>query len=214
MSFAQLKKIFDETQVELISATERFNWSDLQSYGAWLGCTFNYAENSTRLLAMAGGMMPADKTPLSNRFIAHAAEEKGHEKLLLNDIKGLGLSLDHVKPTYEMQCYSRSLSHWIAPGGNPVGLIGWVLSLEGVAASVGPQIYQKTFSKFGAKATSFLKVHAESDPDHLEKALDITKNLSLPDTLIVCDALEMYSYQYEQVLKSIYDRSQSVKAAA
>jgi Iron-containing redox enzyme len=203
MSFAQLKKVFDETQKDLIFSTENFNWTDKPSYANWLSCTFDYAENSTRLLAMAGGMMPKDKTSVSNRFINHAAEEKGHEKLLLNDVKGLGLSFEIVRPTYEMQCYSRSLSYWIAPGGNPVGLIGWVLSLEGVAAAVGPKIFEKVLAKYGAKATSFLKVHAESDPEHLEKALSITKGLSEADTVIVCDALKMYSYQYQRVLESI-----------
>ena len=214
MSFEQLKKVFNETQKELVQTTQNFSWTDRDSYASWIACSYNYVENSTRLLALAGGMMPSDKTAFSNRFIAHAAEEKGHEKLLANDIKGLGLSLDVVKPTFEMQVYSRSLSYWVSPNGNPIGLIGWVLSLEGVAASIGPKVYEQTFKKFGPKATSFLKVHAEDDPDHLEKALNIAKELKPDDMAIVSDSLKMYSYQYQKVLYSIDTAYQTKKKAA
>lgn len=202
MSYEQLKKVFDRTQTDLATATKNFQWTSAFSYAMWLRCTLNYAENSTRLLALAGGVMPLEKTNLSNRFIVHAAEEKNHDKLLVSDIKALGFNPEQLRPTLEMLLYSRSLYYWISPVGNPLGLIGWVLSLEGLAANSGPKIYQQTTDAFGRRATSFLKVHAESDPDHLEKALLITKELNESELAVVTDALEMYSYHYQKVLLS------------
>jgi Iron-containing redox enzyme len=203
MSFEQLEKSFEQTQRELVTATRDFNWADKNCYAHWLICTLNYVENSTRLLALAGGSMPPDKTAISNRFISHASEEKGHDKLLHNDLKGLGLNATSIKPTTEMLCYSRSLYYWVSPVGNPIGVIGWVLSLEGLAASVGPEIFEIVSSKFGVKSASFLKVHAESDPDHLHKALAVAKGLNEDELQIVMDALVMYSEQYRKILHSI-----------
>ncbi len=203
MSYAQLKQLFDSTQKELAVTAENFQWTAKMSYAMWLRCTLGYVQNSTRLLALAGGMLPPDKTKLSNRFITHAAEEKNHDKLLVSDLKALGFQVEQLQPTFEMLSYSRSLYFWTSPAGNPLGLIGWVLSLEGLAANIGPTVYKKTTVAFGAKATSFLGVHAESDPDHLEKALQITQDLNASEFAIVADALLMYTYQYQQVLHSI-----------
>ena len=213
MSFDQLKVLFEESQRKLTRITKEFNWTDRNCYAEWLGSTLNYVENSTRLLALAGGTMPADKTAISNRFISHASEERGHDKLLRNDLIALGFNIESFKPNNEMLFYSRSLYYWVSPVGNPVGLIGWVLSLEGVAASVGPEVYEVTTDAFGKKATSFLKVHAEADPDHLKKALEITKDLDDQDLEAVSEALMMYSNQYQKVLHSIENKIMVGKAA-
>ncbi|MEK6774204.1 MAG: iron-containing redox enzyme family protein [Bdellovibrionota bacterium] len=210
----ELRKIFNDCQEQLKKTAKDFQWQDKKSYGMWLANSYHYALNSTRLLALASGTMPLHLTKISNRFVQHAAEEKGHEKLLENDIKALGFSLNDLPVSSEMKVYYRSLYYWMTPAGEAVGLIGWILSLEGLAAHTGPWLYEQAVKHHGQKAATFLKVHSDADPDHLNKAFEITTLLNDHEMKIVCDSVEMYSEQYIKILESISKGKGSGKQAA
>ncbi len=203
MDFNQLKKHFEYSYKKVNESIEAFPWEEQSAYASWLRNSYHYAHNSTRILALAGGVMPSDKTSTSNRFIAHANEEKGHEKLLENDLKFFGLNINDIPVTYEMKEYYQSLYFWLSPAGNPIGLFGWILSLEGLAVKKGNWIYNITKNKFGPKATSFLRVHSDADPDHLEKALTMVSQFSHLELDLVADTLEQYNYHYCLILNSI-----------
>lgn len=198
-----LKKRFKETQSALEAQIKNFPWENKKAYGLWLSNSYHYALNSTRILALASGTMPLHLTKLSNRFITHAAEEKGHEKLLENDIKNLGFEMKNLAVSDEMKVYYRSLYYWMTPAGQSIGLIGWILSLEGLATLCGPWLYSKIKEHHGEKAASFLKVHSDADPDHLDKAFEITTLLSPEEVEVVIESMEMYSKQYLHVLSEI-----------
>ena len=61
---------------------------------------------------------------------------------------------------------------------DPTALLGYILALEGFAVTQGAWIYSETSGQFGKAACTFLKVHADDDPDHLDKALEHVKPLS------------------------------------
>lgn len=210
----QLKKIFASSQVRLVNAVKSFSWENKECYALWLANSYHYALNSTRLLALASGTMPLHHTKISNRFVQHAAEEKGHEKLLESDIKALGYKINELPVSSEMKVYYRSLYYWMTPAGQAVGLIGWILSLEGLAANAGPWLYAKTVKHHGEKSASFLKVHSDADPDHLNKALEITKLLSEEENKIVSEAIEMYSDQYIKILETMGSSQKTSKHVA
>lgn len=197
----ELQKIFEVEQARLKAIREAFPWSNREAYVGWLVNSYEYAHKSTRILAMTGGRFPLDKTSFSNRFISHAAEEKGHERLLENDLKNFGLSLDSVKPNVTGKAFHHSLYYWIYEG-NPIGMFGWVLALEGFAVRNVPAMYEICRETFGPKCSSFLKVHAEEDEDHLAKAFESIKGFSPEENALVAETLQFYAQLYGNVLET------------
>lgn len=198
-----IKNDLEHYQDLLISEINNFPWGDKNAYAQWLANTYHYAFNSTRIIALGAGTMPPHLTKISNRFIQHAAEEKGHEKLLENDVKALGMDIHSVPVSSVMEMYYRSLYFWVSPAGHPVGLFGWILSLEALAANAGGSVLVEVKKFHSPKSCSFLNVHSDADPDHLNKALEAVSFLSTDELKIVAQSLKMYSESYIRLLSEI-----------
>lgn len=184
-----------------------FPWQNKEAYAMWLRFTYTYVVNSTRLLALAAGSMPLDKTAYSNRFIEHAAEEKKHELLLIKDLENLGAPMK--KNSALDLAYAQSLFYWVSPLGNPLGLLGWVLGLEGVATHAGPRVYELVKKSHGEKCAHFLRLHAQEDPEHFAKALSAINELNPSDLPVVRAAFFQYCELYGQLLQTISERSET-----
>lgn len=161
---------------ELCVKMREFPWEDKEAYARYLAQAFHYVSHSTRLLAAAAGAMdPADEK-LFNRFVKHISEEKSHEKLAARDLERLGFSLGDypelaaTRSMYEIQ-YHKIFRH------GPVVLMGYILPLEIVASSECPGIFRRLDKCQEKEASSFIRLHGEEDPDHVEKALDSLKGL-------------------------------------
>lgn len=202
----ELRKVFDEQQDKLFKIRKNFPWTVKDAYLGWLVQTYEYALNSTRILAMTGGKMPADKTPFANRFITHAAEEKGHERLLENDVRSFGLDIRKLPVITEAKAFHQSLYYWFG-FGNPVGMFGWVLALEGFAVRNVPEMYEVCLKQFGPKATTFLKVHAQEDEDHLRKAFDSISHFTPEENGLVASTLVQYAELYGMILTKIAEQN-------
>lgn len=145
-------------------------WHNKDFYAAWLAQTYYFAKDTTRLLMLCGARVSREHQKLHFRFIEHAAEEKGHESLLLRDLKNLGFQIDDIEEFPSAAGFYQSQYYWI-DHRSPFAFFGYILALEGLAADYGKPAYQKANDAFGGGTTSFLKVHAEEDVDHTEKAL-------------------------------------------
>src|SRR5690606_20246451 len=55
---------------------------------------------------------------------------------------------------------------------------GYILALEAAASTFCQSLSDTLTHLYGPKACSFLRVHAEDDPDHTEKALSFIEKLS------------------------------------
>jgi pyrroloquinoline quinone (PQQ) biosynthesis protein C len=167
-----------------------------------LAQTYEYANFSTRILALTAGHFPIDKTLFATRFIQHAAEEKGHDRLLVNDAKALGYDLAKLPVLAEAEAFHKSLYFWIYQG-QPVVMLGWVLCLECFAVENGPRAFERVEKAFGKKAASFLFVHAHEDPDHVAKAFETIRNLSESDLDQISHGLNLYASLYESMYRAI-----------
>jgi hypothetical protein len=166
-----MKAIVDESLKQLGRALEMFPWHDKLAYGDWLAQTYYYVRHSTRLLATASGRMPLD--PIGDamhlRYAKHIGEEQKHETLCIHDLKKLGLDLESIperaatRMFWEPQYYKVEHDH-------PAMLMGYILVLEAMASVKGPWILSEVEKAHGAKSGSFVKVHAEEDLSHVEKA--------------------------------------------
>lgn len=198
-----LNTTYNKLQTDIGKSIKSYPWEDKNTYIIWLANTYHYVTNSTRILSLAAGLMPSNKTYLSNRFIAHAAEEKNHEKLIENDLRSFNVNVEDIQVSVEMKFFYRSLYYWLSNVASPIGLYGWILTLEGIAVSYGDWTYDIVSKNHGEKAASFLKLHSSEDPDHLDKAFQTIANFDSEEISIVCDSLKSYSQQYINILGQI-----------
>ena len=202
MKIETIKIRFEEIQSGMSSVVADFPWENRQAYLLWLAQTYEYAVATTRLLALTGGNIPMNQTPLASRFIQHATEEKGHDKLLENDAKALGERLSDFKVLPEAEAFHKSVYYWIYQHRAPV-VMGWALFLEGFAVRYGASSYERAVKAHGKKGTSFLRVHTQEDPDHVEKAFSALQYFSPEELKDVVHGLEVYSKLYSNIYSAI-----------
>jgi hypothetical protein len=162
-----------EKQISIThEAVKQTPWENEKFYVPWLAQTNYYVSHSTRLLALcAAQISPADPVgrQLHTRFLQHAAEEKGHENLVLLDLKHLGHKLEETPEFPSTSSLYQVQYYWIEHV-NPLAFFGYIMCLEGQAAACGPEGYGRTLPAYGPKGTHFLRVHATEDVDHTAKA--------------------------------------------
>lgn len=146
------------------------NWEQKEVYADYLAQTYHYVCYSTRLLAFGAGCMRLEDNKFFKRYTEHLREEASHEKLAQRDLENLGFSLNdfpelaQTKALYESQFYK--ILHQ-----DPLALMGYVLLLEAVAVQECPGLTNKITELYGPKTVSFVRLHGEEDPDHVEKAM-------------------------------------------
>ncbi len=205
MNCEQVKKKFDEVQDQLAKVAEAFPWESREAYASWMAQSLEYVTYTTRILAQTGASFPLHQTGLASRFIQHATEEKGHEKLLHNDAKALGYELSKLPLLPEAEAFHKSVYYWIYQG-RPAVVMGWALFLEGYAVKNGASIYERAAKAHGPKPTSFLRVHTQEDPDHVEKAFGVLDGFSNEELDDVAHGLELYAKLYANIYTAISDR--------
>lgn len=151
------------------------DFTDAEVYANWLAQTYAFVKHSVRLSALGASRLDADD-PLAKRMVHHTAEEKGHHLLAKHDIEALGKSLDDypafgvTNAFYQAQYYKVLFEH-------PAHLLGQILMLEAVSAELGPWMLEIVEREFGPKASTFVRVHATEDQDHVQKALAAVKQM-------------------------------------
>jgi hypothetical protein len=149
-----------------------FPWSERRAYGDWLAQTYCYVHHSTRLLACAAGRFPINERgdSLHQRFARHMIEEKKHEKLCIQDLKALGWSVAEfpkrhaTRMLYEPQYFK--IEHH-----DPTALFGYILLVEALGAvGEGRSLLDTLRNAHGEGCMSFVRLHVEQDPGHLENA--------------------------------------------
>lgn len=171
--------LFEEKMKEIKSQAEAFPWEDEVAYSQWLGQTYHFVVHSTRILALASARTPMSQYQFHNRFIDHAKEERGHEKMLLNDLEALGRDISQIPEFANTSALYKTQYYYIEHCSTDT-FMGWVIMLEAFAANFGPSILKRVANAHGKEASVFLKVHSEEDQDHIQKAF---KQVSqLPDS--------------------------------
>lgn len=180
-----------------------FPWESKTAYAGWVSQTYYFARETVTLLSL-GAAKSERNSKLQLRFVAHAAEEKGHEKLLEMDMKTLGYDFADYPEMPATSSLYQAQYFWLEQR-DPRAFFGYIIFLEGIGALYGQKLHQKTKPLYGASGTYFLKVHAEDDIDHLEKAIDEVSKFE-PEVLeLVLQNFRHAAACYEWMLKSIVD---------
>ena len=197
-------KMFDAYKVGIEQIRTCFNnidWRDPDAYAEFLAQTYFYARHTTRILALAGVRTKMSDYQLHVRFLQHTAEEKGHEKMLLNDLKNMGRSIDEFRCAPQSAALFQSQYYWIEHV-DPKALFGFILLLETVSLECGPIIYQPA-REAHPKSTTYLKVHIEEDEDHVEQNLKNIETMSGPEIEFITQNLVQTADYYCGLLEEV-----------
>ncbi|GAB6044119.1 TenA family transcriptional regulator [Endothiovibrio diazotrophicus] len=143
----------------------------LEQYLAFLTEAYHHVKHTVPLLMACGARLPERLGWLRDAVAHYIEEERGHEEWILNDIRNAGGDAEAVRhgqpalPTELMVAYAYDT----IARGNPVGLFGMVLVLEGtsvqLALNAAAAIRQGL--GLGADCFSYLTSHGELDQEHV-----------------------------------------------
>ena len=111
----------------------------------------------------------------------HADEERGHDEWLLEDLASLGVDPDDVRtrpPSPTVAALVGAQYYWIHHV-HPVGLLGYVLLLEGWPPARATIDELRVRTGFPAEAFRTLLDHADLDPHHGEELDEVLDALPL-----------------------------------
>lgn len=207
----KLQRTLNQSVGLLQNSYESLPWDNKEFYANYLAQTFYYVRHSTRLLALSASRLSYEEQQnLHLRFLKHLSEEANHERLAINDLKALGYTtadfpeLNSTRFFYESQYYK--IEH-----KDPLALMGYILYLEVLAQNICPPLAKKLTTIYGKKAATFLLVHGEEDPHHVEEAQKLLASLGSPAITMITENLEQSSVAFDLMMKEIVDSMQVTK---
>ena len=171
-----MKTDCDRSMDPLVQLVLSQPWENEAFYREYLAQTYHYVVYSTRMLATAAGMTAPEQQTYYRRSLRHISEEAAHENLALNDLK----AFDDAAEAHPELGVTRALwePQFYKIQRQPTALLGYVLALEYMTARSYGQVCERLEKQHGAKRVSFVRLHADEDPDHVEKAREQIDALS------------------------------------
>lgn len=187
------------------------DFADRDVYANWLAQTYYFVSHSVRLSALGASRLHIDH-PLSKRMVAHTREESGHHLIAKRDIEALGRDLRDY-PQLGVTSAFYQAQYYVVLFEDPAHLIGQILMLEAVSVELGSWMYDLVQRTFGEKASTFVKVHAHEDQDHVQKAIAAVKALPPAQREGVVKNFNQACEMYSLILRSIREAAVSSSAA-
>jgi pyrroloquinoline quinone (PQQ) biosynthesis protein C len=162
---------------------------DAEGYAKWLVQTYHYVRWTTPLLARASQRMKqlGWHPELAELLLQKAAEEQGHERWLLADLKNLGWTREQVERT-ELRPAVVAYVAWnrfTSETGEPTAFLGTAYVLEYLSVHRAGEAVERLIAR-GAipnirKAVTFLRGHAGADGAHVAELASVLRTLTDPE---------------------------------
>lgn len=179
---------FKKALKPLTEKITRYPWADKAFYAEYLAQTHYYTFHSCKMLAYAAALATKEQGAYYTRLISHLKEESGHDVIAAVDLKNMGSRLeDHPEDGVTRALYEPQY-HKIVQ--SPTSLLGYVLALEMTCVETFADVHRQVKAAHGEKCSSFVRVHAEDDPDHVEKAVQQLSALSAREQRLVLENFE------------------------
>lgn len=144
-----------------------------QAYADFLIRLYPVVSNFCPMMAAALGVC-ADRLPELRRFLyEHIQEERGHEHMVLNDLRSLGVEssarIPQQRPVPPVQALLAFNYHGIV-SEHPSCVLGMVYVLEILSSLYGGKVARALSRSMGlslGSGFSFLESHASLDEDHM-----------------------------------------------
>src|SRR5690606_6134196 len=91
---------------------------------------------------------------LHDKLLKHLSEERGHDLMLLNDLKHLGFEVTAI-PELPATTSLYQSQYYYFDRENPAAHFGYAFYLEGLSARFGGEIAQNMRGKYGPNTATF-----------------------------------------------------------
>ncbi|MBC7428629.1 MAG: hypothetical protein H7336_08465, partial [Bacteriovorax sp.] len=108
--------------------------------------------------------------------------------------------MPQTKTFYEIQYYK--IEHC-----DPAAVMGYILALESVAANDLKWLNEKLTALYGKECAKLIQVHADDDPDHVEKALQLINGLHESRLSEININIEQTAHCYNNILDACQARA-------
>jgi pyrroloquinoline quinone (PQQ) biosynthesis protein C len=161
---------------------------DAAGYTRYLVQAYHYVRWTTPLLMESGERMKrsGSHTALGQLFLHKAAEERGHERWLLSDLKNLGWSAERVTAAGRCPAVNAYISwnRYTTLVGIPLAFLGTAYVLEYLAEKRAPQAVERLLAARNIpnihKAVTFLRGHGEADGGHVAELTRLLRSMTDP----------------------------------
>ncbi|NUZ06807.1 iron-containing redox enzyme family protein [Piscinibacter koreensis] len=156
------------------------------AYLAYLRETFHLIRHTTSIMARAASHVPDSQRQLRGWFLDQAIEEHNHDLLCITDIEGLGENPDTFLKAHPRrgawglitQCYHVAET-------NPVALLGYLLTTEGVGATYASKYADLLTSPlygYRSNQVTFLRAHGGFDVEHVAEVKRLMDRLDADES--------------------------------
>jgi len=180
---------------------------DQQEYIKFLIVLYPIVSNFCPMMAIAAGHTAGKNPKIVNYLYDHIFEEKGHETLVLNDLKSFDVDttpipeLPAVPPVQAMLAYN----YHSASNVHPACVFGMMYVLEIMASVFGGRAAQSianTLNRSSMEGFSFLDSHGDLDEDHVINLRELFKTITDPNVQEwLLNSIKMNFYLFEKIME-------------
>ncbi len=204
----------DNAADEIFKVYEQIDFTRKDVYACWLGQSYYYVYHTVHTLKHAVDACTKEhQQSLREQFLEGIKEEKGHEKMIENDLKALGYKVEDFPETLGARNLYQSCLHQIVYWG-PEAIIGDSLALEGLACNKLPMLHEQLNKLYGSSACSFLREHCILDVEHYNHSLDWLKQCPEETLWIIRKGIHRVTELYIEMLKEVIHYQNSTQANA
>lgn len=203
----------EEQAREVVQQLKGMSWDQEAVYADFLSQVHYYVCHTTRILALAAARFPLERQDLHHACFRHAAEEKSHEQLSLQDLRALGTTPDAYSELPSTKALYRS-AYYLIEHESPVCLVGYAYFLEYLAVAGGLPLLEIVEPIYGAKATRHLTLHAKEDPEHIKAVESMVGKLGERELEWVREGMRTAAAHFQGLLGEIRARHLSMGSAS
>jgi hypothetical protein len=177
-----------------------------QDYVKFLVVLYPIVSNFCPVMALAAGHAADKNQIIVNYLYDHILEEKGHEQLVLNDLKSFEVDvtpiaeLPAVPPVQAMLAFN----YYSASHVNPVCVFGMMYVLEIMASVYGGRAARSlaaNLNRNSMEGFSFLDSHADLDQDHVIKLRNLFQSFTDESSqAALLNSIKMNFYLFEKIM--------------
>jgi len=157
-----IENCFEAKLNEIDAMIRDYPWENPEAYCAWLAQQYYLVRHSSRLLGLA--LSKIDDATVRNEYVNHLHGERGHDELLLKDLKTLGRKVEDYPELPSARLLIHNQYYWLNHATHD-SLFGYAQYLEGISVFSAPRVIER-LEKAKSPALAFLRVHADSDEIH------------------------------------------------
>ena len=177
-----------------------------QDYVKFLVVLYPIVSNFCPVMALAAGHAADKNQQIVNYLYDHIYEEKGHEQLVLNDLKRFEVDvtpiaeLPAVPPVQAMLAFNYYSASYV----HPVCVFGMMYVLEIMASVYGGRAARSlaaNLNRNSMEGFSFLDSHADLDQDHVIKLRNLFQSFTDESSqAALLNSIKMNFYLFEKIM--------------